>query len=59
MDHTHMLGRRAFLRAAATTGTAAFVGLRAGRAAAEPPPQTVTLRLLQFPSGCRAASRGR
>ena len=29
MDDTHMRGRRAFLRAAATTGTAAFVGLRA------------------------------
>ena len=53
MSHTHMLGRRAFLRAAATTGTAAFMGLRAGRAAAEPPPETTTLRLQQFPSGCQ------
>src|SRR6266540_5230282 len=34
MNHTYMLGRRAFLRAAATTGAAALVGLRAGRAAA-------------------------
>jgi NitT/TauT family transport system substrate-binding protein len=29
------------------------IGLRAGRAAAEPPPETTTLNLLQFPSGCQ------
>jgi NitT/TauT family transport system substrate-binding protein len=52
-DHAHILGRRAFLRAAAATGTAAFAGLRARPAGAEPPPETTTLRLLQFPSGCQ------
>ncbi len=53
MSQIHVLGRRAFLRGAVATGTAAFVGLRAGRAAAEPPPETTTLSLLQFPSGCQ------
>jgi len=53
MKYAHTLGRRAFLRGAAATGTAAAAGLRAGRAAAEPPPETTTIRLLQFPSGCQ------
>lgn len=52
-DHMRAPGRRAFLRAAATAGGAAIVGLQAGRVAAEPPPETTTLRILQFPSGCR------
>ena len=47
----HILGRRAFLRGATAAGVA---GLRPGRAEAEPPPETTTLKLMQFPSGCQA-----
>ncbi len=49
----HRLGRRAFLRGAAATGMAGVAGLRPDRANAEPPPETTTLKLLQFPSGCQ------
>src|SRR5215472_18171749 len=48
-----VLGRRTFLRGATATSIAAFAGLRSSRAAAEPPPETTTLKLLQFPSGCQ------
>ncbi len=37
----------------ASASAAALVGLRSRRAAAEPPPETTTLRLRQFPSGCQ------
>ena len=53
MNRSHPIGRRAFLRAAATTGAAFVVGFRPGRAGAEPPPETTTLRLSQFPSACQ------
>jgi NitT/TauT family transport system substrate-binding protein len=53
MNRKQVFGRRAFLRAAAATGTAAVLGLRSRRARAEPAPETTTLRLLQFPSGCQ------
>ena len=49
----HMLGRRAFLRGATVASIAGAAGLRASRASAEPPPETTTLKLLQFPSGCQ------
>ncbi|HXJ79178.1 MAG TPA: ABC transporter substrate-binding protein, partial [Candidatus Methylomirabilis sp.] len=49
----HMLGRRGFLRGATATGIAGVAGLRPGRAEAEPPPETTTLKLMQFPSGCQ------
>jgi len=49
----HKLGRRAFLRGATVTGIAGVAGLRPVRAGAEPPPETTTLKLLQFPSGCQ------
>ena len=50
---SHVSGRRDFLRVAAATGAATLVGLRPGRAAAEPPPETPRLRLSQFPRGCQ------
>jgi NitT/TauT family transport system substrate-binding protein len=52
-NHAHHPARREFLRAATATGAAALVGLRSGRATAEPPPETRTLKLVQFPSGCQ------
>src|SRR5262245_9950705 len=52
-DNAHHPSRRHFLRAATAAGAAAFVGLRSARVAAEPPPETTTLKILQFPSGCQ------
>ena len=52
-NHARHSARRDFLRAATTAGAAALVGFRSGRAAAEPPPEVSTLKLLQFPSGCQ------
>jgi NitT/TauT family transport system substrate-binding protein len=52
-NHTHHPARRTFLRVATAAGAAALVGLRHGHAAAEPPPETTTLRLGQFASGCQ------
>ncbi|HMH52202.1 MAG TPA: ABC transporter substrate-binding protein [Candidatus Acidoferrum sp.] len=43
--------RRRFLAGAA--GTVGLLGLRPGSIAAEPPPETTTLRLAQFTSGCQ------
>jgi NitT/TauT family transport system substrate-binding protein len=43
--------RRTFL--AGVAGTAGLLGLRTRSIAAEPPPETTTLRLQQFPSGCQ------
>jgi NitT/TauT family transport system substrate-binding protein len=50
---TPRLARRELLRLATAAGAAALGGLTPGRAAAEPPPETRTLRILQFPSGCQ------
>jgi ABC-type nitrate/sulfonate/bicarbonate transport system substrate-binding protein len=52
-NSTGQWGRRQFLRRAALVGTAGLIGLRPEQARAEPPPETTTLRLLQFPSGCQ------
>ena len=52
-NHAQHPGRRNFLRAAAAAGAAALVGARSGRAAAEPPPEIRSLRLVQFASGCQ------
>jgi NitT/TauT family transport system substrate-binding protein len=45
--------RRHFV-AAALAGTGALMGVRAGMAAAEPPPETTRLRIPWVPSTCRA-----
>lgn len=49
-----MISRRTFLRAASGAGAAALAPLPAGRAGAEPPPETTTIRLVQVPSICRS-----
>ena len=50
--HARRFSRRRFL--AGVAGTAGLFGLRPPRSiAAEPPPETTTLRLQQFPSGCQ------
>ncbi len=46
--------RRAFMSRLTVAGTAAFVGLRAGPAVAEPPPETTRLRLSLHPAACYA-----
>ena len=49
-----MTSRREFLSGLTLAGAAGLFGLRADPAAAEPPPETTTLRLLQSPSLCQA-----
>jgi NitT/TauT family transport system substrate-binding protein len=46
--------RREFLRSVALGGTAGLVGLHSGAALAEPPPETTSIRLIQFTSACQA-----
>jgi NitT/TauT family transport system substrate-binding protein len=46
--------RREFLERLSLVGAATLLGLRAGPAAAEPPPETTTLRLVQAPGICMA-----
>jgi NitT/TauT family transport system substrate-binding protein len=46
-----VIGRRLFLR---LSGAGALLAARAGRAGAEPPPETTTIRLIQVPSICRS-----
>jgi NitT/TauT family transport system substrate-binding protein len=49
-----MIGRRELLRGLAATGSAGLLGVTPRGAAAEPPPETTTLRLDQRPSLCAA-----
>jgi NitT/TauT family transport system substrate-binding protein len=49
-----MIDRRAFLHGLTAAGTLGGLGLSAGRTAAEPPPETTTIRLLVTPSLCVA-----
>jgi NitT/TauT family transport system substrate-binding protein len=44
---TRGCSRRRFLRGLTLAGTAGLLGVHPRRAAAEPPPETTTLRLLQ------------
>src|SRR5919198_6139035 len=46
--------RREFLTTAALAGTGALLGWRPGAVAAEPPPETTSLRLLESPALCWA-----
>jgi NitT/TauT family transport system substrate-binding protein len=46
--------RRAFLGGVTLTGMVGLLGVPRGRAAAEPPPETTTLRLMRLPSICEA-----
>jgi NitT/TauT family transport system substrate-binding protein len=49
-----MIGRRAFLHGLTAAGTMSNLGLGASRAAASPPPETTTIKLLIQPSLCVA-----
>ena len=49
-----MQSRREFLREVAAAGTVGYVGLRPQPAAAEPPPETTTIRLVRESSICLA-----
>ena len=46
--------RREFLGGLALGGTAGFLGLQPGLVAAEPPPETTKIRLVQIPGICQA-----
>jgi NitT/TauT family transport system substrate-binding protein len=48
------VSRRTFLGALSLGATAQYLGLVAGQAYAEPPPETTKLRLVQIPSICQA-----
>jgi NitT/TauT family transport system substrate-binding protein len=50
------LSRRQLLHGLTLTGTAGLLGLRPGSVAAEPPPETTRVRLVQIPSICQAPS---
>ena len=49
-----MMQRRAFLRKMSGAGGAVLVGFRAGRASAQPAPETTTIKLNQIPGICVA-----
>ena len=51
---TGLWSRRKFLSGATLAGTAGLLGMRAEPVAAEPPPDTAKLRLVQIPSICVA-----
>ena len=52
-QHARRFSRRRFL-GVTLAGTAGLLGLHARRVAAEPPPETTTLRLVQSPAICAA-----
>src|SRR5215475_803392 len=58
MDSQHMAGlsRRQFLNGLTLTATGGLLGLRPRSVAAEPPPETTRIRLVQIPSICQAPS---
>ena len=47
--------RREFLSNLGLAGSAALIGLQSDSLAAEPPPETTRLRLIQAPTICQAA----
>jgi NitT/TauT family transport system substrate-binding protein len=53
-EHARRFSRRRFLGELTLAGTAGFLGLHAGRVAAEPPPKTTRIRLVRIPSICQA-----
>jgi NitT/TauT family transport system substrate-binding protein len=58
MDRQRVVGlsRRQFLGGLTLAGTAVLLGLRPKSVAAEPPPETTRIRLVQIPSICQAPS---
>jgi NitT/TauT family transport system substrate-binding protein len=55
-QRTQSWSRREFLGGLTVAGTAGLVGLRLGPVAAEPPPETTQIRLVQVPSICQNPS---
>src|SRR5919109_4326338 len=53
-QHARPFSRRRFLGGLTLVGTAGFLGLHARRGAAEPPPETTTIRWLRSPAICVA-----
>src|SRR6266511_3277412 len=53
-QHARRFNRRRFLRGVTLAGTAGLLGLHTRRVAAEPPPETTRIRLIQTPSICQA-----
>jgi NitT/TauT family transport system substrate-binding protein len=53
-QHARQLSRRRFLGGVTLAGTAGLLGLKPRLVAAEPPPETTTLRLPHFPAICLA-----
>src|SRR5215471_10098683 len=53
-QHARPFSRRRFLGGLTLVGTVGLLGLHPRRAAAEPPPETTRIRLLQFSSACQA-----
>jgi len=53
-QHARQFSRRRFLGGLTLAGTAGLLGLQARRVAAEPPPETTTITLVQTPSICLA-----
>ena len=53
-QHAQRLSRRRFLGELTLVGTAGLLGLRPGRGAAEPPPETTTIRWVRSPAICVA-----
>ena len=53
-QHARHVSRREFLSGVTAMGATGLLGLHSGPAAAEPPPETTRLRLLQVPSICQA-----
>jgi NitT/TauT family transport system substrate-binding protein len=51
--HADRWDRRTFLRTSTVVGAAQLMGLHSQPANAEPPPETSTLKIAQFPSGCQ------
>jgi NitT/TauT family transport system substrate-binding protein len=53
-EHAIQISRRRFLGRLTLAGTTGLLGLQAKRVAAEPPPETTRIRLVQVPSICQA-----
>jgi NitT/TauT family transport system substrate-binding protein len=53
-QHAQWLSRRRFLGELTLVGTAGLLGLRPGQGAAEPPPETTTIRWVRSPAICVA-----
>src|SRR5215510_1369134 len=54
MQHARRVSRRRFLGEVTLAGTAGLLGVHPRPVAAEPPPETTRIRLLQFTSACQA-----